>query len=201
MKDFLFPQNENNPILYIIRYLFSFYDNENKKKNKNRNKGYSQILRITTKGNGELIMRHLLNYESCTVFELVDTYEIPYATADRIIKLLERADIVHEVGTVGRPYWNGVGKRIKIYLLDGAESICGVEAQQRYGEIVKRSVGCLNHKDLEEAVNVVKEYLVSHDTNRIPDNKTIIQLIKDKGLKGIPVVQVIRVLTKEGYRW
>lgn len=201
MTEELFPRNENNPILYIIRYLFSFYDNENRKENEKKRRLYSQIMRIATKGNGEIIMKHLLDFNSCTVYELVESYDIPYATADRTVKLLERGEVVKMVGTVGIPYWNGSGKPIKIYLINGADSIYGVEAQQRYGELVRRSVGCLNHEDLEKAVNIVKTYLEKYESRRIPDNKIIAGLMRENGVKGVPIGIVIRALTKEGYDW
>lgn len=201
MTEKLFPKNENNPILYIIRFLFSFYDNENREKDGKKRRLYSQILRITTKGNGEVIMKHLLRFQSCTVYEIVESYAVPYATADRIMKMLERGGVVKVIGTVGVPYWSGSGKPIKIYLLDGADSICGVEAQQRYGELVKRSVGCMNKEELDAAVKVITDYLDERGTKRIPENLFMMTLIRQAGIKGVPMVHVIRMLTKKGYKW
>ena len=58
-----------------------------------------------------------------------------------------------------------------------------------------------NYKELEKAVKLVENYLDKHETKHIPENKIIIKLVKDAGIKGVPVTNIIRRLTREGYTW
>ena len=197
----LLTKNVKNSVLDTIHYLFLFYENNNNKRDKREIRTYLQILKISTKEHGEHILRHIYRYKASTAAEIYELYGYNYTTICRILNLLIDAGIAKTVGTVQGRYAKNMGRPVKIYSLIDAEPEASHDAQRRYGEILMSKRGDpLRQTELEEAFNIVKIYLDKRDVKRIPERNLIMQLLREKEMKGIEYNLLVSKLVKNGYK-
>lgn len=198
----MLPKTGTMDILSIIRIIFSFYENESMKKNEKRLNRYFHILRICLREPGLTIIKYILNVQGFTETELVELCDVPASTVNRMISTLQDAYIVRKVGFVGRPYRCVGGKRVSVYLLDGADTSRAHEAQRRYGEILESRVETnLRQTGLEEAFNIIKVYMDKRSTNIIPEYWHINEMLKEKSVPCDNLPLLINKLKKAGYEW
>ncbi len=193
------------PELALFSRIVSLYDIDIvQREERERREGIVSTLVTVLKGPvGRRVSKILSDYGCATSLELQYTIPTTRLSAHRIMKRLMSCDVVEISGHVGTPYRprGSPGPPIPIYGLVGAIPEAVVNAQKRYGEVLKSlsKPESIRQCQLTEALAFCRTYLDDRHLKRVPDSQILTPLLQDSGIR-VNYDHLLTALVKEGYR-
>ena len=131
-----------SPEIVLISTIRSVHDHDHMiiGDRERRERVVTRLVTIANSTIGGFICDHLLEYGGTTLRELEKVIPTTKATASRTLSSFINFNVVEILGYVGIPYISHKkgGPRVPIYTLKGADPQVSIEAQKRYGDLVKR---------------------------------------------------------------
>ena len=150
------------------------YVNNSKEEEERRERLFTSIVNIYLSPISRQISSYLHKQGAVTQPELIENIPTTGATVSRTLNTLRRCGIVEKRGTVGDPYrvHTDRGAGIPIWSLKNAGPEASIEAQKRYGEIIKKEIEYIQQEkqiDVEriEAEAASKQRMMEDDLRRV----------------------------------